>query len=93
LYDGKLKAMNELKNNIEVFKTNYEIMQLHDVDISQSHKSSIRNIVDSEIQSLNKIELDKLFVQDKMQSVMNDWDTWIHKNFTNLNTLRTKYAG
>ena len=93
LYDGKLKAMNELKHNIEVFKTNYEIMQLHDVDISQSHKSNIRNIVDSEIQSLNKIELDKLLVQDKMQSVMNDWDTWIHKNFTNLNTLRTKYAG
>ena len=93
LYDGKLKAMNELKHNIEVFKTNYEIMQLHDVDISQSHKSNIRNIVDGEIQSLNKIELDKLFIQDKMQSVMNDWDTWIHKNFTNLNTLRTKYAG
>jgi hypothetical protein len=93
LYDGKLKAMNELKNNIEVFKTNYEIMQLHDVDISQTYKSNIRQIVDGEIQSINKIELDKLFIQDKMQSAIMGWDEWLKKNFTNLNMIRNKYAG
>ena len=93
LYDGKLKAMNELKHNIEVFKTNYEIMQLHDVDISQSHKSNIRQIIDGEIQPMNKIELDKLFIQDKLQSSIIDWDEWLKKNFTNLNMIRNKYAG
>jgi DNA polymerase-1 len=93
LYDGKLKAMNELKNNIEVFKTNYEIMQLHDVDIAQTYKSNIRQIVDGEIQSINKIELDKLFIQDKMQSAIMGWDEWLKKNFTNLNMIRNKYAG
>jgi 5'-3' exonuclease len=93
LYDGKLKAMNELKNNIEVFKTNHKIMQLHDVDIAQTYKSNIRQIIDGEIQPMNKIELDKLFIQDKLQSVIIDWDEWLKKNFTNLNMIRNKYAG
>ena len=93
LYDGKLKAMNELKNNIEVFKTNHRIMQLHDVDIAQTYKSNIRQIIDGEIQPMNKIELDKLFIQDKLQSVIIDWDEWLKKNFTNLNMIRNKYAG
>jgi hypothetical protein len=60
LYDNKSKAINELKNNISVLETNYKIMQLHDVDISQSFKSSIRGMVDGEIQKLNKPSLLKM---------------------------------
>jgi hypothetical protein len=68
-------------------------MQLSDVDISQSTKSTIRNLVDGEIDALNKVQLDKLFVEDKMQNVMLNWDVWIQKNFTTINSIRNKYAG
>ena len=93
LYDNKSKAINELKNNISVLETNYKIMQLHDVDISQSFKSSIRGMVDGEIQKLNKIELDKLFIADKLYSAIPNFEHWLQRNFGNLNTIRNIYAG
>lgn len=93
LYDSKSKSIQELKNNINVLETNYRIMQLHDVDISQSTKSTIRHLVDGEIDSINKIALDKLFIEDKLQNSILNWDIWIQKNFTTLNSIRNKYAG
>lgn len=93
LHDNKSKAIQELKNNLNVLQTNHRIMQLSDVDISQSTKSTIRNLVDGEIDALNKVELDKLFVEDKMQNVMLNWDVWVQKNFTTINSIRNKYAG
>jgi DNA polymerase-1 len=93
LYDGKSKSMNELKNSIGQFQTNYQIMQLEDVDIPSSTKSTIRNLVDGEIDGMSKIELDKMFVQDKLRSSFPTWEDWLQNNFSNLNSLREKYAG
>jgi 5'-3' exonuclease len=92
-YDGKAKAMLELKQSIPQLKRNYELMQLLDVDIPASTKSNIRNMVDGEISSMNKIQLDTLCLQDKLRGVMNGWDEWLQNNFSNLNSLREKYAG
>ncbi len=92
LHDGKSKAVNELKNNLQLLETNYSIMQLHDVDVSQSIKSSIRNIVDGEIDEINKVELNKLYIYDKLHSVFPNWEEWLNKNFTQLNMIRNNYA-
>lgn len=92
LYDGKSKSLNNLKDNIKLFERNYNIMQLHDVDISQSHKSNIRNLVDGEIDAIKLGELNKLYIQDKLHSVIPNWDNWLKKNFTTLNLLRNKHA-
>lgn len=93
LYDGKLKALQTLKHSTNKLQTNYDIMQLYDVDISQSHKSNIRGLVDGEIDSMNTVELGKLYLQDKLQSIIADWDEWLKKNFTQLNMIRNKNAG
>jgi DNA polymerase-1 len=93
LYDGKTKSIIALKDNINLLETNYQIMQLHDVDISQSHKSNIRNLVDGELDGIKLGELGKLYIQDKLHSVIPNWDIWIKKNFTTINELRNKYAG
>lgn len=92
LYDGKLKSILTLKDNLNLLERNYAIMQLHDVDISQSHKSNIRNLVDGEIDGIKTGELSKLYIQDKLHSVIPNWDNWIKKNFTTLNLLRNKHA-
>jgi DNA polymerase-1 len=89
-YDGKAKAMLELKQSIPQLKRNYELMQLLDVDIPASMKSNIRNMVDGEISSMNKIQLDKLCLQDKLRAVMNGWDDWLSTNFKSLDSYRTK---
>lgn len=92
LYDGKLKSINHLKNNLNLLERNYSIMQLHDVDISQSHKSNIRNLVDGEIDGIKLGELNKLYIQDKLHSAIPNWDNWLNKNFTTINLLRNKNA-
>lgn len=92
LYDGKVKSLNNLKDNLKAFETNYQIMQLHDVDISQSHKSNIRNLVDGEVDGIKLVELSKLYIQDKLHSVIPNWDSWVKKNFNSLNELRNKHA-
>lgn len=89
-YDGKSKSMNSLKENIDSFKTNYQIMQLHDVDIPSSTKSTIRGLVDGEIEPMNKIELNTMCLHDKLRSSFSDWDEWVRTNFSSLDGWRDK---
>jgi 5'-3' exonuclease len=93
LYDGKAKVMTELKQNIPNLERNYQLMQLLDVDIPSSTKSNIRGMVDGEIGGLNKIQLETMCLQDKLRGVITNWDEWLQNNFSNLNSLREKYAG
>ena len=90
LYEGKSKAMNSLKENIDSFQTNYQIMQLHDVDIPSSTKSTIRGLVGGEIEPMNKIELNTMCLHDKLRSSFSDWDEWIRTNFSSLEGWRDK---
>lgn len=90
LYEGKSKAMNSLKENIDSFQTNYQIMQLEDVDIPSSTKSTIRGLVDGEIEPMNKIELNTMCLHDKLRSSFSDWDEWIRTNFSSLEGWREK---
>lgn len=92
LYTGKAEAMNNLKNNLDQFITNYKLIQLLDVDIAGSTKSTIRSMVDSDIPKLNKVGLDALCMTDKMQGVFKNWDSWLLQSFGSLNTFREKYA-
>lgn len=91
-YDGKSKSMNSLKENIDVFRTNYQIMQLHDVDIPSSTKSTIRGLVDGEIDGMSKINLDRMCLEDKLRSSFPNWDEWLQTNFKSLDGYREKNA-
>jgi len=89
-YDGKSKSMNSLKENIDAFKTNYQIMQLHDVDIPSSTKSTIRGLVDGEVDAMSKINLDRMCLEDKLRSSFPNWDEWVRVNFSSLEGWRDK---
>jgi 5'-3' exonuclease len=90
LYDGKAKVMTELKQNIPNLERNYQLMQLLEVDIPASTKSNIRNMVDGEISSINKIQLDMMCIQDKLRGVITNWDEWLQNNFNSLDAFRQK---
>jgi len=89
-YVGTSKTMNELKSNIDVFKVNYEIMQLEEVDIPASTKSNIRGIVDGEISELNPTKIEVLSIQDKLRGLFTNFDQWLRDNFKNLDGMRNK---
>ena len=92
LYDGSSKTMSVIKEDLDSIILNYRLVQLYDLEISESYKSIIRHQVDSGITELNKSELNKLYVQDKLYSAIINWESWVNKNFTNLNVIRNRYA-
>ena len=92
LYDGSSKTMSVIKEELDSIILNYRLVQLYDLEISESYKSIIRHQVDSGITELNKSELNKLYVQDKLYSAIINWESWVNKNFTNLNVIRNRYA-
>lgn len=90
LYDGKSKVMLGLQNNMDEFHRNYQLVQLSDTNIPANITSNIRNTVDGEIPYLNKVNLNELYVSDKIQSSIPNWDTWLLQSFGNVNALRDK---
>lgn len=91
LYTGKAEVMLNLQKHIDQFMTNYKLMQLTDVDIAGSTKSTLRSMVDSEIPKLDKVALDTLCMGDKMQGVFKNWDSWLLQSFGVINSFREKY--
>ena len=64
---------------------NKRLMQLHDVDIPNSTKLRIREGIDRPITQLNKMEFEKMFLQDKLFASLPNLQSWLNQNFTQLN--------
>ena len=71
----------------ETLRKNYLLMNLKELDISATHKSNIRHIVESPIPGLNKIEFQKLFMQDKMWTTMKNLPDWLTNTWLSLNAF------
>lgn len=82
------KIINTVKESIDILIRNYYIMQLADVQISGNTKSKIREILDGDIQPLNKYRLKKLFLDDKMGGLIKNFELWLSTNFDKLNKYR-----
>lgn len=78
----------KLINNKEIYERNYKLMQLKDVDISGSFKSSIREIEKQEIQELKIIDFFNLCKQDMLSSVFKNPTNWLRDNFSRLDRYR-----
>lgn len=87
-YDNKI--INKVKESIDILTRNYYIMQLADVDISGSTKSKIREIVDGDVQPLNKHKLKNLFIEDRMTGLIKNFELWLSTNFDKLNKYRNE---
>lgn len=84
------KVINRVKNSIDILDRNYYIMQLFDVDISASAKSKIREIVDNDTPSLNKHRLKKLMIEDRLNSLIQNFELWLSTTFDKLHNYRNK---
>ena len=52
--------------------------------------SSIRNIIEAPIPMLNKVEFRKLFMEDKMWSVMKNMPDWLNNTWLSLSAFAQK---
>lgn len=84
------KVINKAKESLAIIDRNYYIMQLFDVDISGNTKSKIMGVLDNEISEFKKMSLRKLVIEDKLNSLIKNYELWISNSFDKLNKYRNK---
>ena len=71
----------------QILEQNYHLMNLKLFDISATHKSNIRKIVSQPIPLLDKPEFRKIFMEDKMWSVMKNLPDWLNNTWLSLHAF------
>jgi len=83
--DKKYKVHSLVSENKELLELNYKLMQLKEVDINGNAKMLTMNMVQGDIDKLNTLEFKKMFMADKMYTVIKDLDSWLNSSFNSLN--------
>ena len=83
--DKKYKVHTLVSENKELLELNYKLMQLKEVDINGNAKTITQNRVQGDIDKLNTLEFKKMFMADKMYTVIKDLDSWLKSSFNSLN--------
>ena len=83
--DKKYKVHELVSNNEELLELNYKLMQLKEVDINGNAKMLTLDKVKGDIDKLNTYEFKKMFMRDKMYTVIKDLDSWLKNSFNALN--------
>ena len=71
----------------EILDRNYRLMQLKDVDISGSARSTIMEIVNSVPNRLTKYKLHTMFMEDKINQSIKNPDVWLQDTFNTLDLV------
>ena len=79
-----------LSDDLEKLKRNFELMQLSDVVISGNTKSSVLTMLQEDSNSLNKLNLQSMFLEDRMSIAIPNFDVWLRETWTTLNYLGRK---
>ena len=83
--DKKYKVHTLVSENKELLELNYKLMQLKEVDINGNAKMLTMNKIQGDIDKLNTLEFKKMFMADKMYTVIKDLDSWLKSSFNSLN--------
>ena len=86
--EKKYKVHELIESNFETIKLNYQLMQLKDVDIAGTTKLLIQEKITEEINKLDVLTFKKMFMVDKMYTVIKDLDSWMTNSFNSLNAYR-----
>ena len=86
--EKKYKVHEIIESSMDIIKLNYKLMQLKDVDIAGTTKLLILEKIREEINSMDVLNFKKMFMADKMYTVIKDLDTWMSTSFNSLNAYR-----
>ena len=68
----------------EIVERNCKLMQLGNVDISASAKSKVLEIVRNPIHSMNKYQIMKMFIEDKLYNGIPNMELWLREHWTTI---------
>ena len=79
------KIYQLLLENQSILNRNYDLMQLHDVEISGITKIRIMDILQGKVQPLNKLQFKRFLAEDYLHTQFKDLDNWLYTSFNSLN--------
>ena len=82
--DEAIQESSELEQHRELMERNYDLMQLHNVNISSSAKTKTIDKMREPIPQLNKQIFRKMFLEDKMYSALPNLESWLQIKFQTL---------
>ena len=85
--DSKIKLLENIKKSSNLLKRNYLLMQLKQVDIPNHTKMKIQGAVNGKVTQLVKYRFQTMFIKDKLQSSIKNFDNWIME-FVRLDRFR-----
>ena len=86
----KERLYNLITDNLETLERNYELMQLKDVDIPGNTKLLIANLFNQPVNEYNMYMFKRMFMEDKMYTVIKDVDSWLYSSFATLKAYADK---
>ena len=70
--------IKEVIDNWDMIMLNYQLMQLHDVNISFQDKQSVKELfIDGDVNKFDRVQLRKLFLEDKLASQVKHFESWV----------------
>jgi len=84
------KTYKKILDNQNIISDNWKLMNLKLLDIPAQTKSNIRKIMESQVSELNKAEFRRLFMEDKMWSVMKNMPDWLNNTWLSLSAFAQK---
>ena len=84
------KLSKTISESEELLNMNHRLMQLQDVDIDGTSKSSILNIVREPISRLVKYKFQKMMLEDKLNTAIKNPDLWLKQVFSHLEAMAEK---
>ena len=88
--DDDSKVISDIKNHEDTIRLNYDLMQLSEVDISGSTKSSIIDIVKEPVNRLVKYKFQTMMLEDKLNTAIRNPDFWLKACFSHLDVMADK---
>ena len=84
---GKNTAARLICENKKQLEMNYKLMKLGEIEISGTTKSKIRELLDVPVSTINRYQLKRIFLEDKLYSAIPNIDSWLNLNYNKLNTF------
>jgi 5'-3' exonuclease len=81
------KHYDKILSNYSTIDKNYRLMNIKLLNIPAQTASTIRGIMQEPVPTLNKIEFQRLFMEDKMWSTMKNLPDWLNNTWLSLNAF------
>jgi DNA polymerase-1 len=84
---GKNTAARLIMENKKQLEMNYKLMKMGEIEISGTTKAKIRELLSTKVGTINRYQLKRLFLEDKLYSAIPNIDSWLNLNFNKLNAF------